>query len=403
MGLCSAHSPMKIKIKRLSSGNRNNPLGPDLYQVVQGGSRSRTVGATMDAMDYSVNTSNRYGPLADEPVPPRGTLIVPKKPKPENFIIPRENITKLANIPEVVGLYNFQRQRNGDLKLIPKSIEAANTIKTKIDEHSLGYYFHPANMHKYVAYRLSAMDNTTLVNAINDCAGGRFKAADAKRMTIKNPMYPGEVNYLVYFETNPTLPVLQEVANDINGAVPSWSHYKNTNTRPSRCTNCQRPNHGSYGCRLPPKCVACAGDHKSSQCSLLAEKRNQNKERLPQEVLKCANCSGNHVASFSGCPYMQRKERPSSFRYNTWRKPTPAPQLNDVVAFPNLPPPQVNRPVNNISPPSQANSNANPNLFSLQELQSIMGEILTNLRNCQTREQQFNLMFNLAAKYVYGP
>ncbi|XP_047098683.1 uncharacterized protein LOC124712434 [Schistocerca piceifrons] len=60
---------------------------------------------------------------------------------------------------------------------------------------------------------------------------------------------------------------------------------------PTQCYICQRFRHGANQCYLTPRCVKCAGPHLSSVCKM-----------KPEEPAKCANCAGNHPASFRGCP-----------------------------------------------------------------------------------------------------
>ena len=258
-------------------------------------------------LDYNVETNNSYSVLANhDSTQPTGTLRAPKKVKPEHFIVPRENSSKLANVPSIVGKYNFQIQSNGDIKILPKSEEAANDIKAALNDQTIGWYAHPNDNHyKYVMYRVPPMDDAIVQAELNAAAGNLFSAISVKKMTIKKPAYPDQCNYLVYFAKNPTIPVLRNTSINIKGAIPTWAHYHKQQNHRSRCTNCQAPGHGSMGCHLPPKCVVCAGPHKSSQCPLLEQKRLQNKAMIDLEFLKCANCGEKHTALFTGCVRMK--------------------------------------------------------------------------------------------------
>lgn len=83
-----------VKLKRLSGGR---------YTVsVSVPQRTRN----MDC-EISVPTSNRFNLLAPtDPAAPQGTLKLPKLDKPEHFIVLRENISKLSNIPLFKNLPN---------------------------------------------------------------------------------------------------------------------------------------------------------------------------------------------------------------------------------------------------------------------------------------------------------
>lgn len=58
-----------------------------------------------------------------------------------------------------------------------------------------------------------------------------------------------------------------------------------------QCYNCLHFNHSSELCTLDPKCLKCAGNHRTNTCS-------KNFDEKP----KCANCNGEHPANFKGCP-----------------------------------------------------------------------------------------------------
>ena len=380
-----------VKLKRLSGSS-------NIYKVADKVLKN----SGMD-VQYNIPTQNPFGVLCpDTNTKPSGTLQVPKPPKPEHFIVPREKITELANITSIVGLYNWKRLRNGDMKIFPGTVDAAEKIKVEVDK--LGWYSHPDQREsKYVVYGLPPMNPITLVSLINTAADNQVSATHASRMTIKNPLYQDQANYLVRFSKNPTLPLLRETISDINGAIPSWAHYRiNKNgSRPSRCTNCQKPFHGARGCHLPPSCGVCAGPHNTPVCPLLIEKRKQNKERIDPLLLKCARCGGNHTAGYSGCPAAVTPRPTNNRAPSTYQRPPP-PKPSDVNEFPGLPQRPGNTNNQNTAPVFSHGSQSN-NLFSLQELQNIMSEILINLKNCHTKQDQFNLMFSLAAKYVYGP
>jgi len=60
--------------------------------------------------------------------------------------------------------------------------------------------------------------------------------------------------------------------------------------RPWQCYNCQGFWHKAAHCRSRTRCVICSGAHSSKDCP------NKNTTSV-----KCANCQGNHTASYGGC------------------------------------------------------------------------------------------------------
>jgi hypothetical protein len=65
-----------------------------------------------------------------------------------------------------------------------------------------------------------------------------------------------------------------------------------------QCYRCQKWGYVSYRCRLDPKCLKCAGSHRSYECTI-----------KPDESPKCANCDGPHVASSYDCRHHPRTIR----------------------------------------------------------------------------------------------
>ena len=61
---------------------------------------------------------------------------------------------------------------------------------------------------------------------------------------------------------------------------------------PLRCYKCQRYGHGSSSCKGQPICVRCADKHNDTECN---------------KAIKCANCSGDHMASSKSCPIWQQE------------------------------------------------------------------------------------------------
>lgn len=118
-----------------------------------------------------------------------------------------------------------------------------------------------------------------------------------------------------------------------------------------RCYNCQRFGHMARNCRQTRRCKICAQDHDHKQCNLL---------RQPH----CANCGGDHAASFSGCPqYKQasqlRKEELLNGPRSRFKMPSPNPE---VVNHVQLPPPRAKPEiVNHVQLPSpRATDNSQP-------------------------------------------
>lgn len=77
-----------------------------------------------------------------------------------------------------------------------------------------------------------------------------------------------------------------------------------------QCMKCQQYGHSKNNCMRPYRCVKCAGQHKTSDCT----KKDRN------TPAKCALCLGEHPANYKGCEVyreiLDRKKRSSSSYYN---------------------------------------------------------------------------------------
>lgn len=72
--------------------------------------------------------------------------------------------------------------------------------------------------------------------------------------------------------------------------------------RPRACHQCQQFGHIKRVCKNPPKCSKCGqGGH----------------EHCESEILKCANCQGDHMAMDKSCPvYRKQQERSINLRFH---------------------------------------------------------------------------------------
>ena len=64
---------------------------------------------------------------------------------------------------------------------------------------------------------------------------------------------------------------------------------------PLRCYHCQRYGHKAIHCNGKERCSICSESHPVQKCPQM----NKNKD---EKENKCANCKGNHPASYRGCP-----------------------------------------------------------------------------------------------------
>lgn len=68
---------------------------------------------------------------------------------------------------------------------------------------------------------------------------------------------------------------------------------------PPLCRNCLHYGHTKHYCLRAPRCIKCGEGHASDKCTL--------QRTAP---CKCANCGGQHPASYRGCPTFQKLRQP---------------------------------------------------------------------------------------------
>ena len=101
---------------------------------------------------------------------------------------------------------------------------------------------------------------------------------------------------------------------------------------PMECYRCQRFGHKAQGCNLQAKCVKCAGDHNTRECT-----------KDPISPATCSNCSGSHSANYRQCPKFIAYSKP--FTSPTQTPPAPPPEPS---SFPRLKP--TRGPIPNFKP-----------------------------------------------------
>ncbi|XP_068084369.1 sodium-independent sulfate anion transporter [Anabrus simplex] len=83
--------------------------------------------------------------------------------------------------------------------------------------------------------------------------------------------------------------------------------------RPSlvvQCFNCLQLHHTAATCTHSTRCNRCGGPHRHTDC------------KVPRKEPKCANCEGQHAASFPGYPFIKRAIREMAEAFRPWLLPT---------------------------------------------------------------------------------
>lgn len=159
-------------------------------------------------------------------------------------------------------------------------------------------------------------------------------------------------------------------------------------------------------CNIKCKCSKCSLAHDSSTCV--------------STNIKCINCDGPHMATSYECPkrksFIEMRQKMST--KNNIKKPhilQATPRLDSPVVFPKLPSLNLhsyndgalssNWSFGNKSTSTSTNQPLTSNdsdLFNTEEMKIVMSEVFSSLKRCKSKEDQLLLMFEIAAKYIYG-
>ena len=96
--------------------------------------------------------------------------------------------------------------------------------------------------------------------------------------------------YRVTFAPGTTFARVNHCVRFIENIKIYWEKYE-SNKPAIQCNRCQAHGHLSTNCNKAAKCVKCAGNHDTRNCTKTAD-----------TPATCTNCGGPHLANYSKCP-----------------------------------------------------------------------------------------------------
>lgn len=206
------------------------------------------------------------------------------------------------------------------------------------------YTYHTAETRplKVVLYGLT---DTAIDEVKNSLAAINVSPDEIKKLRLSKPLYDKQAVYLLYFKPGTAkISELRKIKH-INQLIVRWEKFHPKKyDKIAQCRNCQNLGHSSINCHLPPKCLVCAGDHKTDDCD--KKKSRQELELLKKQeatidrsFVKCALCDQNHTANYLGCSkrkdfieVQNRRMRPRANKQRAFNVP-----LDDYQQFPAPP------------------------------------------------------------------
>jgi hypothetical protein len=148
--------------------------------------------------------------------------------------------------------------------------------------------------HGFVAYGLDNRPHQDDVK--NDLEAKRMNCKTVYQM--KNTKYP---LYVLISDNKTTLLDLEARAKTIEHIMVRWKKLINRKEI-VQCHKCQKWGHAATNCYATAKCLKCANNHLTSECTL---KKDVEED---QRKIKCANCGQGHLANSTDCEKYQQKK-----------------------------------------------------------------------------------------------
>lgn len=291
------------------------------------------------------------------------------------------------------------------VKILCETIETFNLLIVILLENKFQFFVHDHKNNKPFKAVIRGLDGKTDTEVKNELISLGLKCNDVKVVKINIDKYCDTI-YIVHFERGSVK--LQELKKNVRSLfhiIITWDYHRKQKNRPVQCRKCQMFGHGEKGCNVKPRCANCAEKHNTIDCKAV------NK-------FQCANCGNKHKSTDLSCPsrssYLELREKLAT---KSQRPKRHVREFNtNTLNFP-----AINRNVQNTASsvntnwrPSHNNNNikavnnmpnvtnAENTLFTEEELLQLTSEMISKLRNCTNKEQQFNAIAQLAIKFVYN-
>ena len=243
------------------------------------------------------HTQNRYETLTSLDTEAGSSHTHPthtRKPPP---IIAEIQINNAGTLKTLAGKYTQDirmRYTNNTLKIHAENREAYEYVINKLNNGNIKYHTYATertNIHKRTLKGLpNTITETEIKMELENLNLPIENVRQLKRTHVENntrTQTPLPIWILTFTKTEH----LQEQINNTDSLFNvkiKFEQYKGL-TGVTQCYRCQEFGHRAQYCHKTEKCVRCSGAHKVSNCSHTTK-------------LKCANCNGDHPASYRQCP-----------------------------------------------------------------------------------------------------
>lgn len=291
------------------------------------------------------------------------------------------------------------------IKILCETTETFNLINVVLRENNFQFFTHDHKNNKPFKAVIRGLDGKTDTEVKIELISLGFKCNDVKVVKRNFEKYSDTI-YIVHFERGSVK--LQDLKKNVRALfriIVSWDYQRKLKNKPVQCRKCQMFGHGEKGCSVKPRCANCAEKHNTIDCKAVSK-------------IQCANCGDKHKSTDLSCPnrssYLELREKlamktqrskkyVTAFNSHTENFPALNRSVQNTTSFVN-----TNwRPTNNNNNIKAVNNmsnvtNSENTLFTEEELLQLTTEMISKLRNCTNKEQQFNVIAQLAIKFVYN-
>jgi len=239
----------------------------------------------------------------------------PKEYKPPPFFIDskaaKETLVHFTGQEiQLVQVPDFKTLSDGTLKIQPKDENSYRTIRDELNKRKTEYHSHQLKSEKLYRVVIRGLHPSTEEDTIaQELATLGHLVVRATNVVIRRRKDPNNKAsdwvkiarplFFVDLSPKPNNKDIYEVKYIAYQKVTIEAPHKKKEV--PQCKNCQSFGHTQSYCKHQPRCVKCAGNHRSPDCT-------KPKKSKP----KCASCGGEHTANWKGCSVYQEAERKKS-------------------------------------------------------------------------------------------
>lgn len=305
------------------------------------------------------------------------------------------NIKTIQDIFSKKEILNYFTQKISiGVKITCDDVKTYDLIISTLRESKIQFYSHESKanrMFKAVMYGLDGKSADEVKLALIQLG---FKCMEVRAVVKKYEQYEDTI-FIVYFERGTVKLIdLRQRAKSLFRTIVKWDFLRRIRNRVVQSRKFQMFGHGERFCSVNPKCGDCAGIHLTNDCRAL-------------DNIRCANCNNNHKSTFLACPnrsnYLEIREKINNRVGRHQQRPQiVGAQAPVAVGRPQQIPVSRNVAYNPNWRPRAANNSIPNNLFSEQEITNLTMDIVNGLQNCSNKHEQFNVIAQLAIKYLYN-